>query len=367
MSAQTDGAAGSHDQLLAEVISWRTAFMNIPGTAAQKAAVGKAAIDELKKWHTAFNSYRGTIEQKVAANEEVQLNLNDWTLERTGPPRSEAELSGQLKNLQDKFDSSAAYAKRLQEEVKSHEAEDARQKNDLQQLLDINSRISSSLKREQVAREILIGAFVQYKKATALGSDCEALSTGMGATPSMWDPEGRSSQEEDAPPVAQLDKATGPECSNKRKRDTPEVDSQPNDVFQPRKRMDFSDQKMLGREGSRRTDASQPDVQVSRDRAALWRAPALKDASTGQHLLTRNMEISNTTLRFPAVPNPAPVPVILRSALAASPDVEATSRDVGDAEALTQVRQLGSSITVPTPGMVFPVEKKWKHSMLRRG
>jgi hypothetical protein len=367
MPAQTDGAAGSHGQLLAEVISWRTAFITIPGTAAQKAAVGKAAIDELKKWHAAFNNYKGTIEQKAAAAKEVQLKLNDWTPERTGPPRSEAELNKQLKDLQDKFDSSAAYAKRLQEEVKSHEADDARQKIELQQLLNINSRISSSLKREQVARETLIGAFAQYKKATALGSDSEALSTGVGATPSMCDTEGRSSQQEDAPPVAQPDKATGPESSIKRKRDTTEFDSQPNDAFQPRKRMDFSDQKMLRREGLRRKDASQPDVQVSRDPAALWRAPALNDASTGQNLRTRNMEISNTTLRFPAVQNPAPVPVLLRSALAASQDVEATSRDVGDAERLSQVRHSGSPITVFTPGMVFPVEKKWKHSMLRRG
>lgn len=79
---------------------------------------------------------------------------------------------------------------------------------------------------------------------------------------------------------------------------------------------------------------------------------------------TRTAEATKASVGFPAVQNSAPVSIPPRSALAASQAVKATSRNIGDAETLSPIRTPGSPITVRTPGMVFPVEKKWKRSML---
>ena len=230
------------------------------------------------------------------------------------------------------------------------------------------------LGRELSARETLVSAFAEYQKAITPGNSPEVLGIERGPRPSIRNSDPRkggtsaaSSQQNNASPVAQTTKTTRPELSNKRKYDSSEVDSQSNGAFQPRKRTDFSDYKMLRPEGPwRSTDASQPDVQIFRDLTTNWRALAVRDPSTGQHLRTRTAEATKASVRFPAVQNSAPVSIPPRSALAASQAVEATSRNIGHAETLAPIRTSGSPITVRTPGMVFPVEKKWKHSMLRR-
>ena len=219
-----------------------------------------------------------------------------------------------------------------------------------------------------------MGAFAEYQEAITPGNDSEVLGIEMVARPSIRNSDPRkggtsaaSSQQNNASPISQITKMTRPDLSNKRKRDTSEVDSQSNDAFQPRKRIDISDYKMLRPEGPwRSTDASQPDVQVSRDLTTNWRALAVRDPSTGQHLRTRTAEATKASVRFPAVQNSAPVSIPPQSTLAASQAVEATSRNIGDAETLSPIRTPGSPVTVRTPEMVFPVEKKWKHSMLRR-
>ncbi|KAK3174210.1 hypothetical protein OEA41_001454 [Lepraria neglecta] len=331
-STQTQHRTESQAQLLAEVNQWRTAFGHLPGSLKQKAVVSR----------------------------EIG--------------RKQGELKRQVTDLQKQVDSSSAYATQLQQDIKAHGTEHARLSTELQQAQDLNAHLSALLGRELSAREMLVGAFAEYQKAITPGNSSEVLGIEMGPRPSIRNSDPRkgcisaaSSQQNNASPVAQTTKTTRPDLSNKRKRDNSEVDIQSNDAFQPRKRIDFSDYKMLRPEGPwRSTDASQPDVQVSRDLSTNWRALAVRDPSTGQHLRTRTAEATKASVRFFAVQNSAPVSIPPRSALAASQAVKATSRNIGDAETVSPIRTPGSPIMVRTPGIVFPVEKKWKHSMLRR-
>ena len=314
---------------------WRTAFEGIPGTPAQKAASSKEAINELKEWRTSFNHVGGTPAQRAEASKTF---LRKFSFE-------------QKKNLD------------LVRSENAHREQNQTLKAEIHQLQERNLNLSTELEREISMREKLLRAFKEYQGTS-------------------------NSQNETGKLISPTGPRLGPEINNhlqspnsghlpKRKREVSEPDRQQAEPLpaSQRRRVEYSnfDRSQCG---SRKTSVEQK--------------PKPQNVSRDQHPAESSTMRSIPPARAPTGSSRGPTSIIPTGPRSTSVQCP-TSHPMGLSGVTEDTRRNSESIGTFAPGRVldtrrpsiasatgslcanesmpkppWPLEEKWKHSMLRK-
>ena len=330
-----------------ELKDWQTAFEQIPGTPAQKAASSKEAIDELKKWRTSFNHVLGTPMQRAEASKSFLRKFSLEQSKSSGLLQMTNTLQEQVQNLEGK--------------IKGHEYDKARLKSDIRGLQEQNLSLSTELRREMSKRKKLLRAVEEYQGTSNPQIDYERLASTIGPGSSRCGSD--IDNQPKSPKSVQLPK---------RKREVSEPDRQQDEPLpaSQRRRIEYSDSGRGQREGQ---------------------GTIMAQGAAPQNLLGRQDSlVSSTTRSIPPIGAPMgssggtiySIPTAPRSMLVQCPPsypmgpngvAEGPLRNSGNIEPL----DAGSSSTASKidssckntdmPKTSLAVEKKWKHSMLKKG
>ena len=342
-----------------ELKRWRTAFSEHSGTPEQMALRSKLTDKELSDWRTAFEHIQGTPAQKAASSKEAIDELKEWHTSFThvsGTPAKRAEAS---KTFLKKF--SAEQTKNL-ELLRSEKA----LKSEVHQLQERNLNLSTELGREMSKREKLLRAFEEY----------QGTSNSQNETRELTSPTGPSSLRR------------GPEINNhrrspnsgyllKRKREVSEPDHQQNEPLpaSQRRRVAYSNPEwnQYGRQATNVAQRATPQNVVGDQ------GPAKSSTMSSIPPAGAPMGSSRDTISSTAT---AP-----RSMSVQIP----TSDPIGPSEVAGGIRRNSESTRMSAPGGVldtrrpsiasatgrpcanesmpkqpWPLEKRWKHSMLKK-
>lgn len=300
-----------------ELRGWRTAFEEIPGTPAQKAASSKAAINEVKEWRTSFNHVGGTPAQRAEASKTF---LRKFSFE-------------QQRNFQ------------LQER---------------------NLNLSTKLEREMSKREKLLRAFEEYQGTSSPQTETGRLISPTGPGSPRLSP--KINNRPQSPSAGHLPK---------RKREISEPDRQQDEPLPASQR--------------RRTDYSNPEWnQCGRQRMSVAQKPTPQNVSRDQHPAESSTMRSippagapmgssrGPTSIIPTGPRSTSVQCSTSHPMGPSGVAEGTRRNsesigtfaqecVLDTRRPSIASATGSSCaneSMPKPP--WPLEEKWKHSMLKK-
>ena len=321
-----------------ELGDWRTAFEHIQGTPAQKAASSKEAIDELKEWHTSFNHVSGTPAKRAEASKTF---LRKFSLE-------------QWKNFE------------LLRSEKAHREQNQTLKSEVHQLQERNLNLSTELEREMSKREKLVKAIEEYQGTSNPQNETEELTSPTGPSSLRRGPEINSCPQ--SPKSGQLPK---------RKREVSEPGHQQDEPLpaSQRRRIEYSNPEwnQCGRQGTNVAQRATPQ-NVAGDQGpaksstmiSIPPAGAPKGSSRGT-IFSIATAPRSMSVQFP------------------------TSHPIGPSEVAEGTRRNSESTGTSAPGRVldtrrpsivsatgrprvnesmptqpWPLEKRWKHSMLKK-
>ena len=349
-----------------ELRDWRTAFEHSQGTPAQKAASSKEAIDELKEWHTSFRHTLGTPAQIAAKSQQAIDEVKEWHTSFNhvgGTPAQRAEAS---KTFLRKFSFEQAKNFDLLRSENAHREQNQTLKSKVHQLQERNLNLSTELEREMSKREKLLRALEEYQGTSNHQNETRELTSPTGPTSPCRSPELNNHAQ--SPNSGHLPK---------RKREVSEPDHQQDEPLPASQR--------------RRVEYSNPE----------WNQCGRQGTNVAQRTTPQNVAgdhgPAKSSTMFPVPPAGAPMGSSREtiSSIATAPrsmSVQfSTSHPIGPSGIAEGTRRNSESIGTSAPGRVldtrrpsivsatgrpcanesmpkqpWPLEKKWKHSMLKK-
>ena len=345
-----------------ELKQWRKAFSHLSGSPEHIASGSKITEDELRYWRTAFGSIPGTPAQKAASSKEAIDEVKQWRTSFThvsGTPAQRAEAS---KSFLRRFSHEQSKNLGLTKEVKDSEHERAQQKSEIRRLQERNLNLSTELDREMSKRKKLLRAVEEYQRTSTPQNDTKRLTSTTGPSSSRRGPD--IDNRPKSPNSVQLPK---------RKREVSELDRQEDEPppASQRRRTGYS-------------DSGWGQGERQRTIMAQWTAPQNLSGYQGFPVSSTMWSMPPTGVpmgsswgtrsSIPTAPYPSSGPYSASYPIGTNGVVEGPWRNSGDVETLPSRRSsTASSIIDDTctnesmPKTSLPVEKKWKHSMLKKG
>lgn len=349
-----------------ELRDWRTAFKQIQGTPAQKAASSKEAIDEVKEWRTSFKHTLDTPAQAAAKSEEAINELREWHTSFnhvSGTPAKRAEAS---KTFLRKFSLEQWKNFELLRSENAHRQQNQTLKSEIQQLQERNLNLSTELEREMSKREKLLRAFDEYQGTLNPQNETRELTSATGLSSSHGGLD--IGNDPRSPKSAQL---------QKRKREVSEPDRQQDEPLpaSQRRRMEYSNPEwnLYGRQRTSVAQMATPQNVFGDQHPA--------ESSTMRSILPAGMAMGSSRESISSIPTaPRSMSVQCSTMYPMEPSrvPEGTRRNSESIGTFASGRVLDTRrpsiasaadspcVNESMPKQFLPVEKKWKHSMLKK-
>ena len=349
-----------------ELRNWRTAFEHIQGTPAQKAASSKAAIDEVNEWRTSFKHTLGTPAQAAVKSKIAVDELKEWHTSFnhvSGTPAQRAEAS---KTLQRRFSREQQKNFDLQRTENAYREQNQTLKSDVHQLQERNVDLSNELKREISKCEKLLGAFKEYRGTSNPHNETRRLTGPTGPGSLRRGPEINSRPK--LPNSGHLPKRKREDSEPGRQQDEPLPAPQ-------RRRVEYSnpERNQCGRQSTSVAQRATPQ-NVSRDQHLAESTSMCSNPPAGAPRARSRESVSNIS----TPPRSMSVQHSTSDPIGPSGVLEGTRRNSVNFGTFAPRRVLDSyrpsrasanasshaNESIPKPR--WPLEKEWKHSMLKK-